>query len=265
MDAEFVGQREVAVLSAGEGDGFAIGELQAVSGDEAEATFGCEGEQGVGTVGDFSFACCGGFVSGIAERRVVFCIQHAAGCAVLCADGGFLFVQCARIGLRAAHVRSDRDGLVRSGDPAGVADELPGLFEQRDGCGGVACRFAGGLGDIALNTPCREQRAVCGTYCAVAVGAQLEAVTAMTAAVVVGLMNEMTEIQLTGRLGRGELNALLVVAVVKHKLAVGSAGGVAVFRTLETAEGRAVAMRAVATDVILIKAMAFVTIERRAQ
>ena len=95
--------------------------------------------------------------------------------------------------------------------------ELGELALQGHACGVVACRFLG-LGGVAA-----DEHAPAGSDGAISIGAQLKPQAAQAAAVVVGLVDQVAQVQLAGVLGAGQLQAQLLVAVVEDELVVARA------------------------------------------
>ena len=91
------------------------------------------------------------------------------------------------------------------------------LLGQGD-AGGVVARGLGGLGAEGA-----DEQTLAGAHGAVGVGAQLPAGAAEAAAVVVGLVDEVAQVELAGVLGAGQLHPQLAVAVVEHELVVAAA------------------------------------------
>ncbi|MCD2341532.1 hypothetical protein LRH25_14405 [Ideonella azotifigens] len=87
--------------------------------------------------------------------------------------------------------------------------QLPG---QRDAGGVVAGGFC------RLRPEAADQHALAGAQRAIGVGAQFQPGAAEAAAVVVGLVDQVTQRELAGVLGAGQLHAQLLVVVIEHQL-----------------------------------------------
>ncbi len=107
MDSGLAGDGEVAVLAAGEGGAFAIGELQVLPGDGGEVGAGGLDQGGVGQVGEFAVTGGDVLLTGIGHRLgLVGTIDHATGDDVQGFERGGLVVDGALVGAEAA----DSDG-----------------------------------------------------------------------------------------------------------------------------------------------------------
>src|SRR5690606_4111950 len=98
------------------------------------------------------------------------------------------------------------------------AREVPrqGCHMAQQGVGGDL--LAGGL--LGTGVPGTDPQAACAADCTPVVGPQLEAFTAETAAVVVGLVDEMAQFELGAALGGRELQSQLAVGVVEDQAVV---------------------------------------------
>lgn len=79
-----------------------------------------------------------------------------------------------------------------------------------------------------------EHQACACTYDAIGIGAQLKALATQAAPVVVGAVDQVAHIELAGVLGGFELDAALMVGVVKHQLVVARLGVLATPTTSST-------------------------------
>jgi hypothetical protein len=84
--------------------------------------------------------------------------------------------------------------------------------------GGVVARGLAGLGGVAA-----EEHALAGADRAVGIASELKAQAAQAAAVVVGLVDQVAEVELRGVLRCGQLGSELLVAVVEDELVVAAA------------------------------------------
>lgn len=142
MDAGSAGDGEVAVFSTGEDEGFAVGEVEVLPGDGADAGLGDLDDGGVGEVRQFAGGL-GVLVPGVALGAVlVLGVDHAAGDFVQGVEGSGGGVDLALVCFLAADGAAEADGFMGGGGLIEGVGELPGLFEERTG----RCDVAGGLG-----------------------------------------------------------------------------------------------------------------------
>lgn len=246
VDSGFAGNGEIGVFATGQGQCFAVGELQALAGDATDAGLAGLEDGRVGEVREF----VGGMdvlLLGIAPGAFLIpAIDHTAGDGVQGFEWSGLVVDFALVFALRADTAGELDSLVGSGGLVEGLGQGVGLFEQGDGGGHVA----GGLFRGAA--PCGDDHALSGTQGAPRVGAEFDAGAAEGAAIVVGLVDEVAEVELAAVLGGGELDALLLVGVVEGKLAValpseflaleaGQRGGVAMAAGGAAVPGRTVA------------------------
>ncbi len=228
VDSGFTGHSEVGVFAAFEDEGFAVGVLQVLSGDGADAGFAGLEDGRVGEVRAFVGAGVDGFLLGVGLGAVlVFAVDHAAADFVQGIEGGGLGVDLALLLPLGADGAGKLDGLVGGSRLVEGFGEGGRLFEQRHGGSHVARRLAGGAG------PGGHDEALAGSEGPPGVGAEFGAGAAEAATVVVGLVNEVAEVEFAVVLGGFELQALLLVGVVEGELGVAST---AEFLALEAAE-----------------------------
>ena len=235
VDAGFAGDGEVGVFAAFQDEEFAVGELEVLSGDLGDAAFPGLKNDGVGEVGLFVLPGGGVLLLGVALGGVlILAVDHAAGYGVQGFDRGGFVVDPAFALALAALVAGKLDGVVGAGGLVEGSGEGVGLFEEGHGGGHVA----GALPGVGVG-PGGHDEALLGAQGAPGVGAQFNAGAAQGAAVVVGLVDEVAEVELAAVLGGGELQALLLVGVVEDELVV---AGAAEFLALEAAERGRVAV-----------------------
>ena len=214
VDSGLSGNGEVGVFATGQGQGFAVGELQALAGDATDAGLTALEDGRIGEVREF----VGGtrvLLLGVAlGGALVFRIDHAPAEGVQGFEWSGLFVDFALVFALRAEAAGELDGLVGGGGLVEGLGEGIGLFEQGDGGGHVAGGLFRGAG------PCRDDHALPGTQGAPGVGAEFDAGAAEGTAVVVGLVDEVAEVELAAVLGGGELDALLLICVVEGQLVV---------------------------------------------
>ncbi len=131
-------------------------------------------------------------------------------------QGRLLGDQLGVVRLAHAFVRGQRHRLVRARRLRERLAQRLQLAQQCAGLGRLAGRAAAAR--VAAQPQPRG-----GAHRAPCVGAQFEAFPAEAAAVVVGLVDQVPQVQLRGRLRGRKLQAQLLVAVVEHQPAVASA------------------------------------------
>ncbi len=195
-------------------------------------------DHGVARVGHLAFTGDDGLVRCIGVGRVQrIGRHHAAGGALHRSVRSALLVEFRCVGLVGTDVPSQLHGLMGLGRIAQRLAQLLHLLEQRHAGGEVAH----GLQLLAACAVVRaQQHALAAAQGGVAVGAQLQTLSAEAAAEVVGLgRNQVAQVQLAVGGARMQLHAQLLVRIVEHQLAEALA---AELLGLEAAQGGCVAV-----------------------
>ena len=222
VESGLVAGDELGVLAAMDAGDFAVGELHILSCDDVESGLGGDGDDSVGAVRDFALIWLGVSVAGVGLGVAVIALaDHAAHSGVECFERAFLVTEHAAVSPITAEVTGVLDCLMRFGGVAEGVAERDGLFEVGHAGGVVAGGVA--LAAVVLNGVAGDEVASTGTQCAIGVGAQFCAQSSEAATVVVGIVNQVTEIERGAGLGGGELDAALLVTVIKLELVVTTA------------------------------------------
>ena len=193
------------------------------------------GNGDAGAAGVRQLLVCGGVgVGGVFLRFVdVLRADHAAECGVHELEGGGCLGRWLCLCFVAADVRGQGDGLVGGGGLAEVLAQGAQVFGQGHAGGVVGGGFCGLRGVAA------DEQALARADGTIGIGSELKAQAAQAAAVVVGLVDEVAQVELAGFAAAGELGAQLARGVVKHQLVVAPA---AEFFALDAAERTRVAL-----------------------
>src|SRR5471032_2587855 len=228
----------LAVAAAHQRQRFAVGQLQALPGRHAQTVFGGDGDDGRTAVRQLAVAGAAVLARRIGLRRFQAGVtDHAGHRRQHRLQRRRLLVEYAGIGLAAAEVAGVGHGLMRLGRLAEGLAQLDGLLHQRDAGRVVAHRFA--LGGTVADLVARDEQARAGAHHAVGIGAQLGALPAQDAAIVVGAVDQVAQRQLAGGVRGAQLHAALRVGVVEQQLAV---AGAAELLAAHAPLGRAVAV-----------------------
>ena len=144
VDAGLAGDGEVGVFAAFEGEGFAVGVVEVLPGDVADAGFAALDDGGVGELWAFVGTSGDVFLLGVAFGGVLILgVDHAAGYLVQGFERGGVVVDFALPFALAADAAGELDGVVGGGGLVECLGQGVGLFEERHGRGVVAGGLAG--------------------------------------------------------------------------------------------------------------------------